>query len=150
MKLVIEETPDCEETEIHIKCGLMTPALKELISLIRLHAFSVEAKLDGETLQLRLEDIAYIESVDGRTFAYTDDAVYEMTLKLYQLENELAKTSFQRVSRTAILNLSKLKSVKGLMNGRMIGTLDNGEQIIISRSHVRALKEKLQQGGWQP
>lgn len=146
MKLIIEETPDCEETEVRIRCGLITPELRELISLIRLHTFSVEVRRDGETFYLRLEDILYFEAVDGRTFAYTDEGVYELSLKLYQLEDELAKTSFLRVSRTAVLNLAKLKSVKGLINGRMLGTLENGEQIVINRSHVDALKKKLQQG----
>lgn len=147
MKLIIEETPDCEETEVHIRCGLMTPELKELVALIRLHAFSVEAKRDGETFFLRLEDIFYFEAVDGRTFAYTDDGVYELTLRLHQIEQELSKTSFLRVSRTAVLNVAKLRSVKGTINGRMLGTMENGEKIVINRSYVSALKAKLQQGG---
>ncbi|MBD5559881.1 MAG: LytTR family transcriptional regulator [Clostridia bacterium] len=146
MKLIIEETTDCEETEIRIRCGLMTPELQELISLIRLRTFSVEARRDGEVFYLRPEDILYFESVDGRTFAYTAEGVYELPLKLSQLEDELAKTSFQRVSRTTVLNLAKLRSVKGLINGRMLGTMENGEQVVINRSHVRALRLKLQQG----
>lgn len=147
MKLIIEEIPDCEETEIRIRCGLMTPELRELVDLIRLHSFSVAGRRNGETFYLRLEDIYYFETVDGRTFAYTDDGVYELSLKLHQLEEELAKTSFLRISRTAVLNVAKLRSVKGLINGRMLGTLDNGEKIVINRSHVDALKRKLRQGG---
>ena len=149
MKLVIEETPDCTETEIRIRCGLMTPALQELIALIRLHMFSVEGRRNGQTYHLRLEEIAYFEAVDGRTFAYTDDEVYEVGLRLQELEGELAKTSFERVSRTVVLNLGKLRSVKATANGRMLGTLVNGEQVVINRSHVRAIREKLQQGRWQ-
>lgn len=146
MKLIIEESPDCEETEVRIRCGLMTPELQELVALIRLHSFSVEAKRDGETFYLPLEDIFYFETVDGRTFAYTDDGVYELVLRLHQLEAELTKTSFLRVSRTAVLNVAKLRSVKGLINGRMLGTLENGEQIVINRSYVDALKDKLKRG----
>ena len=148
MKLIIEENPDWEETEIRIRCAMMTPELNSLVSLIRLHTFAVEAKKDGETFYLHLEDICYFETVDGRGFAYTDHHVYELTQKLTQLEPELSHTNFLRVSRTVILNVTKLKSVKSLINGRMLATLENGEQLIINRSYVGALKKKLQQGRW--
>lgn len=148
MKLIIEENPGWEETEICIRCAMMTPELSELISLIRQHTFAVEARRDQETFYLHLEDIYYFEAVDGRGFAYTEHEVYELTTSLQQLEKDLAHTSFLRVSRTVIINVTRLKSVKSLLNGKMLATMENGEQIMINRSYVGALKKKLQQGRW--
>lgn len=143
MKLIIEEDSRFEQTEIRITCPMMTRELEEIISIIRLHTFSVAARRDGETHLLRLDDICYFESVDGRTFAYTADGVYETDLRLYQLEEELRRTRFLRVSKSVLLNLSHLRSVRSQANGRMIGTLDNSEQVIITRKYVADLKKKL-------
>lgn len=143
LKLVVEEDSRFEETEIRITCPVMTRELEEIIALIRLHAFSVAARKDGETYLLRLDDICYFESVDGKTFAYTAQSVYETDLRLYQLEEELGRTTFLRISKSVLLNLSHLRSVRSQSNGRMNGTLDNGEQIVISRRYVADLKKKL-------
>lgn len=148
MKLIIEENPDQEETEIRIRCAMMTPELEELIALIRLHTFAIEGRREGEIFYLRPEDIFYFEAVDGRSFAYTKAEVYELTLSLHQLEADLANTNFLRVSRTVIVNVTKLRSVRSMLNGRMLATLENNEQIVINRSYVAALKTKLQQGRW--
>lgn len=143
VKLIVEEDSRFEETEIRITCPVMTRELEEIIALIRLHAFSVAVRKDDETHLLRLDDICYFESVDGRTFVYTTNDVYETELRLYQLEEELARTRFLRVSKSVLLNLSHLRSVRSQSNGRMRGTLDNGEQVVISRKYVADLKKKL-------
>lgn len=143
MKLVIEENSSFSDTEIHITCPLMTPELEELVAVIRLHMFSVTAKKDGETHLIHLEDVYYFESVDGRTFVYTKDDVYETGMKLYEIDEELSRSRFMRASKSVILNLSRLKSVRSLGSGRMSGTLDNGEQVIITRKYVADLKRRI-------
>ena len=50
MKLVVEQSLDCKETEIKITCGLMDERLKRLIEQIRLFSFSVTVEKDGVTL----------------------------------------------------------------------------------------------------
>ena len=42
-----------------------------------------------------------------------------------------------------IINIRKIKSVKSEINGRMTAELLNGEQVIIARSYVKELKERL-------
>lgn len=143
VKLIIEEDKRYQETEIRVTCPALTRELEELIAVIRLHTLSFSARKGDQTYLLALDDICYFESVDGRTFAYTADEVYETDLRLYQLEEELARTRFLRVSKSALLNLSHLRSVRPVSNGRMAGALDNGEEIIISRKYVAALKKKL-------
>lgn len=143
MRLIIEEDKRFEDAEIRITCPVMTPQLEELVALIRLHTFSVAARKGDETHLLHLNEVFYFESVDGKTFIYAENEVYETDLRLYQLEEELARSQFSRVSKSVLLNLTHLKSVKSLANGRMSGTLDNGEQVIITRRYVSELKKKL-------
>lgn len=74
---------------------------------------------------------------------YLEKDVYETKMKLYELEERFRGTDFLRVSKSVILNLSKVKSLSPAFNGRFEATMKNGEKLIISRQYVPALKEKI-------
>ena len=88
-------------------------------------------------------DICYIESVDGRTFLYTKDGVYETSYRLYELEEMLKTKHFLRISKPMLVNLMKIQSIQPAFNGRFTAVLSSGERIVISRSYVKALKAAL-------
>jgi len=100
-------------------------------------------KTNDKTISLPLSQIYYFDSVDNKTFAYDKNTVYDVNLKLYQLEEKLVNTPFIRVNKSMIVNTRKLKTFKSTINGRMEATLINGEKVKISRSYVPLLKEKL-------
>ena len=89
------------------------------------------------------KDIYYFESVDNKTFIYCREKVFESKNKLYELENQFINTSFFRASKSIILNLSKIKKLQPMFNGRFEAILSNNERVIISRKFVPVLKEKL-------
>jgi len=128
LKLLIDQSPDNEEVEITIKCGMIDPGLEKLIEQIRLYSFSITAKKEGRTYPISLSDIYYFESIDNRTFLYAEHEVYECGLRL---------------SKSCILNVRMLKSVRALLNGKMEAELENGEKVIINRHYVEKLKRKL-------
>ena len=143
MKLLIDQSPDNEEVEIIIKCGLIDTELEKLIAQIRLYSFSVSARRDGKQYNISLSDIYYFESVDNRTFVYTRDEVYQCDLKLYELEEQLTKTNFVRISKSSILNIMVLESVRALLHGKMEAELSNGEMVVINRHYVDALMKNM-------
>lgn len=61
----------------------------------------------------------------------------------YKIESELKNTAVTRISKSMLLNVNKLKSVAPFPNHRMDGELINGEHVIISRSYITGLKEKI-------
>ena len=61
----------------------------------------------------------------------------------YKIESELKNTAVTRISKSMLLNVSKLKSVAPFPNHRMDGEFTNGEHVIISRSCIAGLKEKI-------
>ena len=87
-------------------------------------------------------DVFYIEAVDNKTFLYCKHEVYESKQKLYELE-ELAMSDFLRISKSVIVNLSKIKSLSPSLSGRLEAVLMNGEKVIISRQYVNELKKSL-------
>ena len=101
---------------------------------------------DGNQYEIPVTDICYVEAVDNRVFLYTGQQVYETRQKLYELEEVLREKYFLRISKSMLLNLMKIKAIKPALNGRFMAILQSGEEIIISRKYVPALKEMLKGG----
>lgn len=142
MRIIIEEPQDGEEEQIIVRCRQMTPELLRVLALLK--AQDALAAYDGNEIhRVRPTSIYYIEAVDNKTFLYCKDKVYELKQKLYELEESLTNSDFLRVSKSAILNLSKIKSLSPALSGRFEAALDNGEKVIISRQYVSDLKKRL-------
>ena len=73
---------------------------------------------------------------------YTEKTVYRCKEKLYELEELLENSSFVRISKSCILNIDYLESVKAVFNGKLEALLSNGEKVIINRHYVSAFKKK--------
>ena len=143
MKLTIHQDLNIPEPEIVIRCAHMDPRLQRLIDLIRQHSFSLTGYQEDQEFQLPLEQIYFIDSVDGKTFLYLEKEVYACRETLAALEKKLSHTSFVRISKGCILNTCFLQSVRPLFNHRLEALLKNGETLIITRSYIDALKTKL-------
>ena len=96
------------------------------------------AKKGDEIYLLDVSQIIYIESVDRKCFIYTSDEVYESEFRLYELEH-----GFFRVSKSFLIHLQKIQSLKADINRRIRVTMSNGEQIIASRQYADELKQRL-------
>ena len=147
MKFIIEQSDEWNEVEIRVRCNQMTKPLEKLIEQIRLFGFSISGEKDGQNYQINLEQILYFEAVDNRSYAYCEDEVYECKQKLYELEERLSAMNFQRISRTCIINIYKLMSIRTLLNGKIEATLENGEKVIVSRHYAEELREKINRQG---
>lgn len=143
MKITVNQNYLYDETEIIINCQVLDRRLQNLLNTISQYSFVLEGHKDNELYQLPLDKIYYIDSVDGRTFIYHEDEVYRSKESLATLEVQLHNTPFVRIGKNCILNTSYLKSVKPIVNHRLLATLTNGENLIISRNYIDALKEKL-------
>lgn len=143
MKIIIERHDDCTETLVNVYCSTEADAqTEELIHKIQDFSVALKAVKNGETYKLRLKDICYIECVDDKTFLYTDEDTYESPLKLYQIEEELVDTDFVRISKSVILNINQLDSVKPLLNAKIEARLLNGERLLINRHYVAEFRKK--------
>ncbi len=142
MKLTIEQSLAHSEVEINIKCALIDPKLERLIAQIRLYSFAIYGKKGDTTQQVPLESILYFESIDERLFAYCQQDVFELESKLYEVEQQLGQSDFVRISKSCIVNIGHLHSVRALLNTKMELTLTNKEKLIVNRHFVPGFKEK--------
>lgn len=147
MKFILEQSDEWSDVEIRVRCGQIDKSLEKLIEQIRLYGFSITGEKDGETFIINLEQIFYLETVDNRTYVYCEDSVYECKQKLYELEERLGTMNFQRISRSCILNIYKLLSIRTLLNGRVEAKLENGEKLIVNRHYAESLRQKIEEQG---
>lgn len=143
MKISIHVDKECPEMEIAISCASLTPELERVLATLRMLDKQLTVKKDDETHILEVSKVIYIEAVERKVFVYTEEAVYETNLRLYELEQRLEEYGFFRVSKCCLIQLRYIKSLKADIDRRIRLTLENGEQIIVSRQYADALKQRL-------
>ena len=101
-----------ETLQVVIKCRQIDDEVIRLKCHIELFDRKLQAKKDGEWYLINSSDVLYFESVDNRTFLYTEDDIMEVKLRLYELEVSLSDKDFIRISKFQIVNINKIRSLK--------------------------------------
>jgi len=143
LKLTINQDLNIVETEIIMNCAYLDERLNRLANYIRQYTFSLEGTIEDKMYQIPIEDIYYMESVDGRTFFYDSKNAYCSRQTITALEEKLKTTSFARISKSCLINTARIKCFAPYVNHRLKVELKNGENLIVSRNYIDSLKEKL-------
>lgn len=143
MKITIDLIPDKPDTEITVSCGSLTPEIEKLLATLRILDRQLTVRDEDSVHLLDLNDIIYIEAVERSTFVYTAGKVYESDFRLYELEHQLSDSGFFRISKSCLVRLRKIRSLRSDIDRRIRITMDNGEQLIASRMYADELRQKL-------
>ena len=144
MKVRVERIQKSDEELVLIQCYKVNEEVTEIVDFIRARDGLLSGYEDTQIYQVTLRDVYYFEGVDNKVYAYLKNHVYEIKSKLYELEEDYRKMKFFRCSKSILVNLMKIESVKPALNGRFLAKLLNGEEVIISRQYVPELKRILQ------
>ena len=142
MRLSIFKNPKFSEPEVILNYSEETEEVNKLIETLNSLNNTIQCFKNSSNFNIKLNDIYYFESVDERSYVYTKDNVYECKEKLYTIEEIFKNTSIVRVSKSCILNITKLKSVRPFINGKFEATMLSGEKIIINRHYVSDFKKR--------
>lgn len=143
IKIIIEKIPDGVEPEIIIKCNEVDDSFMQLIDSIKLTSKKLVGLIDSRMHIVDPNEVFYFEAVDNKVFIYCKEKVFESKLKLYEIEKIYETGDFFRASKSTILNIAKINTVRPLFYGRFEALLLNGEKVVISRQYVPVLKRKL-------
>lgn len=146
MKLILQQT-EVATPEVEIRYKKLDEQVKQIVWQVKNIGYTLTGSENGRDYQVSPFQILYIETVDRKTFIYTDEYVYRSDKKLKPLLLELEAYGFVQVSRTTIANLSKMESMRSLVNSRLEAVLTNGEKIEISRTYLTGIKEALRNTG---
>lgn len=140
MKLTIQ--PGSEE-ELILRCpDPDAPHIRAMIRLLGDMQRRIPARTETELCFLSPADVLYAEYVDRGVFLYTVDCVYSTPLSLADLERE----GLLRCAKSMAVRIGAIRSLQSRANGRILATLQNGEQVLISRRYAAALRRELLSG----
>lgn len=143
MNVTITENPALDDIEVAVACPRIDDRVQRIVASLSAFDRKLVGERDGATFRLDVDNACYAETVDGRTFLYTEDEVYQTPLKLYELEDKLAGTEFIRASKQMLVNFDHVEAIRPALNARLQLLLDNGESVVVSRQYAPAIKRKL-------
>ena len=143
MKIKTEEDLSCKEPEVIIRYSQKDKQINRIIDFLQSFDMQIKCAGDNTEQMINILDIYYIESVDKKTFVYLENAVYRTDFRLYQLKNKLQTYGFVQISKSCVLNINALDSIRPLFNSRMEATLKNGEKVNINRNYLNGVKNAL-------
>lgn len=143
MKISININKNISDTEIVINSSSLSPEIERIIATLRILDRQIMVVKDEESYILDVSRIVYIESVDRKTFVYTEKDCFESKLKLYEIEEQLCHSGFLRASKSCLVQLKFIRSLKAELDRKLRLTLENGEQLIVSRQYADELKRRL-------
>lgn len=128
-----------------IEYPVLDAKTKKLIKKIKSLDFMVSGSSKGKVFQVHISDIYYVESVERKTFLYTKDEIYMTDKKLYELEEMLRDAGIIRISKSCLMNMDMLYSIRQMMNSQLEATLLNGEKLIVARTYLKNIKNILKE-----
>jgi DNA-binding LytR/AlgR family response regulator len=143
MDIRIQKIDETKNEYIEIGCHKTDGRVQDIVRFVKARQGSIDAVREEKHYQLPITDIYYIEAVDDKTFIYLKSDCFEAKKRLYEFEELLSDRKFVRISKSVIINLMKISSIKPAMNGRFMCILKNDEKVIVSRKYVSDLKQIL-------
>ena len=83
-----------------------------------------------ELYRISTDEILYFEAVGEKVFAYTEQEIYEIKNRLYQIEEKVNSYDFTRASKSMLVNTDRISSIASISGSRGKIMMDNGEMRI--------------------
>lgn len=148
MKIRMEMDEGLLEDEVVIRCRGLSD---EIVLLQKQIAEAVHGKMQlhvirGETSYfLELTEILFLESSESKVAVHTKDQIYETKQRLYELE-EVLPASFIRVSKSTILNVNSIRSIrKNITGASEVEFIDSNKKTFVSRNYFKPLMAKIEE-----
>ena len=99
---------------------------------------------DSGTVRLDVRTIDWIDAAGDYMCVHADGRTYVLRETMKSLEAVLDPTVFQRVHRSTIVNVHRVKRLRPHTNGEYFLTLEDGQEIKLSRSYRDRVDQLLQ------
>ena len=145
MKIDIKQITEGDESVI-VRYKEPSPMINGILKILRSEDKKIWGKTDNGNVCIGLDDIIYVESVDDRVFAYTPEEVVRIDGSLNSFMTGNESDTFFRCSKSIVINVNRIRSLKSLSSNRIDATMESGEHIIISRRYSSEFRRFLKGG----
>ena len=146
MKIEIEEQENLPELLVKILCEEKNTDVDHLYHYIAKYTQPVWVTKNNVRCKLWENQIYYIDTVEGNTFYYTKEDVYETNDSLSKAAANLKGKQFVRISKNCIINTDYLIRVELYENHRLLAIMKNEEKLIVGRAYISELKRVIKEG----
>ena len=87
--------------------------------------------------------LKWVEADGDYVCIHMADKTHLIRATLKSIEDQLLDVNFQRIHRSTIINLDKVKEIRSVQKGEAIVIMNTGQQLKVSRSYGAALRAKL-------
>lgn len=146
MKLNLNIDARVKEPEVMITTAHMTEEVSRVVEFVSglEDAPTIISGIREDKVELiDKEAIIRIYAEKGKIFAKTEQGLYQIRMRLYEVEERLDNDKFVRISNSEIVNLKKVKSLDLSFVGTICMELSNGEVSYVSRRYVSKIKKIL-------
>ena len=100
-------------------------------------------RLGRETIRLPVRSIDWVDAAGDYMCVHADGRTHVVRATMKQFEERLDPATFQRVHRSTIVNIHRIRRLKPHTNGEYFLTLDGGHELKLSRSYRDRLERIL-------
>ena len=148
MKIKIEIDDGLAEEEIVIRCKSLS---EDVISIQKRITDAVNSRMQLEVSKgdkeyyLTIDEILFFETDTNGVIVHTATQMYETKYRLYELE-DLLPGNFIRVSKSSILNASKVRAIhKNITGASEVEFIGSSKKVFVSRNYFKVLMAKLEE-----
>ena len=105
----------------------------------------LEVSKGDKEYYLTIDEILFFETDTNGVIVHTATQMYETKYRLYELE-ELLPGNFVRISKSSILNASKVRAIhKNITGASEVEFMGSNKKVFVSRNYFKVLMTKLEE-----
>ena len=116
----------------------------------RRYARMLPIRSGRETIRLDVTTIDWIDAAGDYMCLHADGQTHVLRATMKELEDMLDPQVFQRVHRSTIVNLARVRSLRPHLNGECFLKLQSGQEVKLSRSFRDKVEMLLDRSGVAP
>ena len=142
MKVTVQYNQQLLKDELLISACEQSPSLTRIVDFAEKELFYVIGLWEKEKVRIDLKNIQRIYSVNKQVFCVANGQEYQLSERLYQLQEKLPN-SFVQISRTEIIQIQTVEKFAITKSGIIEIIFTDGQKTSASRRYLKKVREVL-------
>lgn len=142
MKVTVQYNQQLLKDELLISACEQSPSLTRIVDFAEKELFYVIGLWEKEKVRIDLKNIQRIYSANKQVFCVANGQEYQLSERLYQLQEKLPN-SFVQISRTEIIQIQTVEKFAITKSGIIEIIFTDGQKTSASRRYLKKVREVL-------
>ena len=142
MKVTVQYNQQLLKDELLISACEQSPSLTRIVDFAEKELFYVIGLREKEKVRIDLKNIQRIYSANKQIFCVANGQEYQLSERLYQLQEKLPN-SFVQISRTEIIQIQTVEKFAIMKSGIIEIIFTDGQKTSASRRYLKKVREVL-------